>query len=52
MIIDKAMASSVTISLLKNKALTDLQFDTVAEFLKSTFGQPTIKYIDKAKKQR
>jgi hypothetical protein len=50
--VDISMASSATILLLKNKALTDPQFDTVADFLKATFGERTIKYIDKAKKER
>jgi hypothetical protein len=49
---DINMASSATILLLKNKALTNPQFDTVADFLKATFGERTIKYIDKAKKER
>ena len=49
---DIIMACSATILLLKNKALTGPQFDTIADFLKETFGEMTIKYIDKVKKDR
>jgi len=49
---DKNMASSATILLLKNKVLTDEQFDMVANFLKTTFGEWTTKHIDKARNNR
>lgn len=50
--VDKGIASSATILLLKNKVLTDEQFDTVADFLITTFGDWTTKYIDRAQKDR
>ena len=49
--IDKSMAGSATILLLKMQALTDKQFNIVADFLR-TFGNWTTKYIDKAQKER
>lgn len=49
--IDKSMASSATILILKMQALTDKQFNVVADFL-GTFGDWTRNYIDKAKKER
>ena len=49
--IDKSMAGSATILLLKMQALTDNQFNIVSDFLR-TFGDWTTKYIDKAKKER
>ena len=45
---DKSMASSATILLLKSKGLTNEQFDTVADFLITSFGHWTKKYIDMA----
>ncbi len=49
--VDESMASSITILLLKNNALTDEQFDKVAAFLK-TFGDWTTKHIEKVKNDR
>jgi hypothetical protein len=48
--IDKSMAISATIHLLKKDALTENQFETVILFLKK-FGDNTTKYIDKARKE-
>lgn len=48
---DKAMAGSATVILLKKSSLTDEQFETVAGVLQ-TFGDWTIKQIDKARRQR
>ena len=49
--VDKSMAGSATILLLKMQALTDNQFKIVADFL-ITFGDWTTKYIDKAQEER
>ena len=49
--VDKSMAGSATILLLRIQALTDKQFKIVVDFLR-TFGDWTTKYIDKAQEER
>ncbi len=44
---DKSMANSMAIDILKAKALTESQFNMVADLLKNSFGDNMQKYIDR-----
>ncbi|AXE17806.1 hypothetical protein DR864_08690 [Runella rosea] len=48
---DKTMAGSATVGLLRKSSLTDEQFNTVADFLK-TFGDWATKQVNRAKQKR
>lgn len=48
---DKSMAGSATVDLLRKSSLTNEQFNTVVSVLQ-TFGDWTIKQIDRARRQR